>query len=598
MIVAWIGFGGHVHHAESIRRGLADLGITLKTCHEHLGADIKWSVENARNLLEECDAVYLPSNYAVEDAKGTNRLSQAWSMKKAVVAMPMPSYLRHTHHGENCLMVNNHGEAVQAFTVLRDDPILRKSLGDRGYSNSFVFHPHGVVNKFIDALRKDGLSWVLGDKFLQVVIPHYQPRIDYLKLAISSALKSVGPARDILVVSSSKENPIPALQETFPKGVRYYWHPERLTFSQANNYGIENANTKTTHFLLLNDDTIVGSQAIGRMFDEIGDRQILLNPYSNCDKGWLHDDKILAAVELGGNSLVSPSTEYLDLHPGMSIEETQGFDEAIRLVDQRKEFDGSEVKEAPFCAFYATLIPKVIVDKVGLLNEAYKNGGEDLCYSNRAKRFGFETFFSKKCWVFHFGGRSRRFSESQNFLTHHEEDQYNNQMVIKNWGKDGRKKRVAIYTGPSWAHDNDWCLDTYKDIGIGGSETCAARLAMEFAANGHYVVMYGSHEMKEQHGVQLCPWNLFNPLQEYFDIFIASRSLDSIDLRLRAKTVLVWVHDVHLMSGQKISAFHLSRVDKFIALSPWHKEYVKHYHGIPDEKIEIIPNGVNVEFFK
>ena len=597
MIAGYIGYGGHSHHAEKIRQALLDNDIVLKTCHEHAGADIAWSVENAAALMEEADAIYLPSNYLVEDAKGTNRLAQAWSAKKAVVAMPMPSYIRHTKDGENCLLVDTPEEAIQAFIILKNDPDMRKNLGDRGYSASFVFHPHSLAEKFVNVLRKEAVPNFWGPKyFLQVIIPHYQPRTDYLLLAVSSALQSHGPARDILVVSSSKEDPTPALRQAFGQKVRVHWQSERLSFSQANNLGIAQAHQATTHFLLLNDDTIVGSYAIGTMFNEIGDKLILLNPYSNCDKGWLHNDQLSVAIEPEEGSF--EDYRDLDLHPGMSIEQTVGFQEAIRLMDVRTQFDGSDVKEAPFCAFYSTLIPKEIIDRVGTLNTQYLNGMEDWEYCNRARRFGFDSYWTSKAWVYHFGGRSRKYAEGQDFNKHHEEDIVNNTTGYARWGRDGKKKRVAIWVGPSWAHDSGYDLDTYKTVGIGGSETCAARLAMEFAKDGCYVVMYGPHEYKEQHGVQLCPWNWFQPQEEYFDVFIASRNLNCIDQRLRAKKVLVWIHDCAIQSGQVISEFHRNRVDKFICLSPWHKEFVMQHHNLPSEKIGEIPNGANVEFYE
>lgn len=636
MIVGFFGMGGHSFQADQFRDELAQNGIKLLTCHEYPNADVPYDYRKIHSFIDNCDVIILPSRYQVQPAKGVNKLAIAWSRKKAVVCSPMPSYMEFVKHGENALAANNNAEFVEHLKNLAKDPQRRTLLAEKGYETAVkYFSPVDHITHFFEALNNTD------NPLVTIIIPHYSDRTDYLKLAVESVLASSYQNINVIVVSSSQNadlsvlpksdrltvihnkptNGIYQITAVGNNGQRYseekkeqkeqkeqnenfltidgvpvkldhgflYKYDYRLTFSQANNTGIKNARENIEYFLLLNDDTIIGKDCIQHLIDAAVQtkNEAIINAFSNCDKGWLHNNKI--------------EVDNLELVPNMTYEQIHGrFDKIrnteIRVNSQQFVHKQTELYPTNFCAMYCTLIPKQILEKVGELSEEYLNGGEDADYSYRAKRLGFNTFWTN-AWCFHFGGKTRKFSEDQDRNRHHQEDDHNNSLLHKKWGR-GEKKRVAIWTGPSWAHDSGWDLDTYKTVGCGGSETCAIRLAMEFAKEGHYVIMYGSHPKKVQYGVQLCPWEEFRPEQEYFDLFIASRNLNCIDQRLRAKTILAWIHDVGLLSGKEISDYHMNRVTKFIALSPWHKQFIMDYHSIPEDKIEIIPNGVNVEFFK
>lgn len=565
MVVGWMGYGGNSWMADMHRDKLKELGITLKTCHEYANADFPYNYKRVNEFMQSCDVIYLPTR-KVQPAKGTNRLAIAWSNKKPVVITEQDSYLDYVIHENNVLIAKTDG--IDELIRLKNDRGLAAALAMNGYWTAQKYlNPRSLAEKLILAAKK---------KFVQVIIPHYQDRKDYLELAILSALKSRGPDRDVLVVSSSKIS-ASYLEEKYK--IRVIQTDDRKNFSQANNIGIENASVKTTHFLFLNDDTILTEKALERMVEAIGDKDIVLNPYSNCDYGWLHKDEI--------------TVKEKKLHPGMKIENfTTEELENVRNFQRHKSIDLSHTN---FCAMYATMIPAHIVEKVGKLDENFKNGGEDADYSYRARALGYESYWTKNAFIFHFGGVSRKFSEDTNYDLHHEEDKYNN-ALLKN--KYSSKKRVAIWTGPAW---EKWDLETYKTTGLGGSETCAGRLAETFVKNGNTVEMYGVHDKKTQNGVNLHPWDTLNPEKEKFDLFIASRNINCIDHRLNAKKVVVWTHDIFLLSGKKISQYHLDRVDNFIVLSPWHRNFFIGHHEIPEEyqkKVIIIPNGINTELFE
>lgn len=71
--------------------------------------------------------------------------------------------------------------------------------------------------------------------------------------------------------------------------------------------------------------------------------------------------------------------------------------------------------------------------------------------------------------------------------------------------------------------------------------------------------------------------------------------------------IYLWVHDIHLLDYFKSLSFEekgkallynvLHRIDKIIVLSQWHKSYFQSCYDIPDNKIKIIGNGINVSHF-
>src|SRR6185369_917396 len=134
-------------------------------------------------------------------------------------------------------------------------------------------------------------------------------------------------------------------------------------------------------------------------------------------------------------------------------------------------------------------------------------------------------------------GKTRKFAEDQNYNAHKEEDQYNNTELAKRWGNKQRKV-IGIWTGPAW---EEWDIDTPYSTGIGGSETCAARLAQYCAEPGHEVHLIGAHQNKEQYGVKLIHFHNWRPAEQLYDLFVASRNLAPVE-QVRAKKVLVWCH--------------------------------------------------------
>lgn len=575
--VLWYGFGGNSWQADQYRDLISELGMKLTTVHEHPNTDIPYNKDTIFQIIDSSDIVLLPSR-AIQDTKSINRLALAWSRGKPCIAGALPAYKKYP----GALIFETRDELTRHLIALRDNSGLREILGKEGLEQARdKLHPKDLVHHLFRAIEGDTNAKI------EVIIPHYQTRADYLTLAVRSALASDGPARRVTVVSSSTQSPEAVLkQDTIVKvaidsgQVVVHHQTERLSFSQANNKALQKLPADTTHILLLNDDAILSKEALARYMQAIAGKDIILNPYSNCDQGWLHQDPLLL-----GNK---------DLHPAMQIEEFSA-DQLAELANYKVP-QSLELHASPFCAMYATFFSKKIYDAVGLLNTEYKNGGEDADYCRRAERLGFKSYWTRNAFVFHFGGKTRKYSEDQDYTAHHEEDHFNNALLRKRWFG---KKRVAIWTGPAW---EKWDIDTPYTTGIGGSEICAAQLARMFAESGHNVTMWGAHDIKNMENIQLMPWEMLRPEEEYYDLFVTSRNLNPVTPALKAKTVLAWIHDIFCLSNiapnNHISEYQQKRVSAFVSLSPWHKNFLHDYHGLPLEKIAIIPNGVDTLYYR
>jgi hypothetical protein len=326
------------------------------------------------------------------------------------------------------------------------------------------------------------------------------------------------------------------------------------------------------------------------MFRALGGKDnIMLNPYSNCDQGWLHTDKLVVKSDQD-----SPNkSTSLVLHPGMKMEQVDNIGSALHDYNPSQDYT---LHGTPFCAMYATLIPNRVLRAVGLLNEAFLNGGEDADYSYRAHKLGFHTNWTRGGFVFHFGGRSRTVAQIEDPEKHIREDQFNNSLLRKRWPKGSASKRLGIWTGPAW---ESWNFDSLA-AGIGGSEICALKLAETAVLNGWQVTMIGDHKPEWLGSIELLPWRSWNPESDFFDALVVSRNLNPIDWRIKAKKILVWVHDIYCLNGKTIAESVLQRVDHFLVLSPWHRDFWLSYHQVPEKyhhKVVVVPNGVSIELF-
>lgn len=454
-------------------------------------------------------------------------------------------------------------EILKHFDYVCTPDFLRSALWSKG--NDCLVVPNTNWNDGINKIT----DWVFtgkiqeSNKVVDIIIPSYK-NLKYLQLTIDSVRKNT-VNYNLIVCNSGEDEEVRNYLKS-QTDIKLFDTQERRSFSQNINVGLQ---ASQNDVVLLNNDVIVGRNWLEALKASPYD---ITNPYSNCDQGWIHN----YSETVGG----------VTLHPNMAFDQVN-LDSLFNYQSPRHE-----VFSKPWVAFYATYIKRNVIDATGLLDETFLNGGEDFDYCRRAEKLGFNCGHVFSSWVFHFGGKTRKVSEDENYQKHHQEDTFNQKIMHHR-----AKKTVGIFTGPAYER---WNINTINTTGIGGSETCAALLAKELVKRDYRVLLIGDCEDREGEydGVEYYDWRKYEKLvsTNYFDYFVSSRTLQPFNFPLRSNKNFVWIHDIWL-SGNRVLP-DTSKVNKFVCLSPWHINFFSQHHMIPKERIYIQPNGLDTSRFK
>jgi glycosyltransferase involved in cell wall biosynthesis len=153
---------------------------------------------------------------------------------------------------------------------------------------------------------------------------------------------------------------------------------------------------------------------------------------------------------------------------------------------------------------------------------------------------------------------------------------------------------IVFALGDCW---EVWTPDTADRTGIGGSETAVIEMAKRLAAKGHRVRVFTSTVPGTYDGVEYLPSVQLGNAGLGCDIFIAWRNAWLLDSPIQARVKLLWVHDVFAVGATREN---LARVDKVLALSAWHRNFLAQYHaqhGLTLDKIFQTRNGVDLYKF-
>ena len=154
--------------------------------------------------------------------------------------------------------------------------------------------------------------------------------------------------------------------------------------------------------------------------------------------------------------------------------------------------------------------------------------------------------------------------------------------------------------------------ETSFETGCGGSETWVIQISKEFIRHGYHVMIfsqYGNWYIYDS-GVEYVPMRLYKSRIQYqhFYAFIFVRSLDNYyDTFIKyndCENIYLQSHDMFIWEGalykQKFNyKIHTkyNKVKKFIALTDFHKWELMTYNNIPENKIEVIGNGLDSNIF-
>lgn len=154
---------------------------------------------------------------------------------------------------------------------------------------------------------------------------------------------------------------------------------------------------------------------------------------------------------------------------------------------------------------------------------------------------------------------------------------------------------IVFYVG--WSCE-PWTPKTMQQGGIGGSETAIVEVGKRLASMGHKVRVYGDclHMEGRYDGVDYLHYNRCKDIR--CDVFITSRRPHMMDdeHNIKAKISLCWVHDIHC--GQSLTHVRALRIDKFLALSQWHRSLLlSTYKFVHPSQVITTRNGIDLHRF-
>lgn len=566
--VYWFGYGGNSVLAEELRPVINELGMSLTCIHEWDNADIKWQLDTWLSELRKADIIIIPAFYQRQPSKSANRLSQSLALGKPVICSPLDAYLQVAKkHPDSFLIATTPEEWKEKLIQLRDDHELRDRLSQKALE--------AAKDYSIDAIGEKWISVLTSNDITDIIIPT-RHNLKCLKHCIESIRACTDTPYQLIVVNNGQDEETHQYLSQLTN-INYIKTEGRLTFSQANNMGI--AAGKSKYVCLLNDDTIVSKGWLRELVKACTGDVGGVGPLSNCDQGWLHQYQL----SIGGVNL-GPGTNTLEqIEPIIP-----------QIYDYRSEFDGRY--EQKWIAFYCILIPREVINKVGILDEGFTNTGEDVDYCYRIRKQGYRIIQNYKSFIFHAGAVGRKVLESENYEAYHEADKQTNVYLNAKWGKES----VVIYTGPAWER---WDWNNVDKGGIGGSETWLVCLARELSKLNYRVTVFGDfpgQKMMDPVGnVEYLHYTQYPRYveQNWIDYFITSRTTDTLGFPIRAGKIYVQIHDIWL-SNDKNYPLYMDKVTKFCVLSKWHWDFVKSHHGIPDEKLSMTMNGLDFGRYK
>ncbi len=231
---------------------------------------------------------------------------------------------------------------------------------------------------------------------ISVIIVNYNVRY-FLEQALRSVQKAcVGMDNEIWVVdNASSDHSVEIVREKFPE-VKVIANTENVGFSKANNQAILKSSGK--YVLLLNPDTIVEEETLKRCYEFMENTP---------------DAGALGVRMIDGAGKFLPESKRGFPTPFVAFCKTFGLS---KLFPKSKLFNRyhlgflSENETHPVDVLSGAfmLLRKELLDKVGLLDEAFFMYGEDIDLSYRMISGGYKNYYFPGTTIIHYKGESTK----------------------------------------------------------------------------------------------------------------------------------------------------------------------------------------------
>lgn len=214
------------------------------------------------------------------------------------------------------------------------------------------------------------------EKRIDIIIVNYNGFL-YTQECVNSLFKiNYSNYKIVIVDNCSTDNSYTLLMSTYGgcDNINIIRTPDNIGFAGGNNFGIKYAISKGAEFfLLLNNDTEVDPEFLNKMVSHIDD-----------------------------HTIISPIIYYYD-YPS-DVWYGAGNFNRIKCISENGDY--TKKSFVNFATGCCELIPKSVIDKVGLMAEEYFMYYEDADYSLRAISNGIKILYTPEAKIYHKVGKS------------------------------------------------------------------------------------------------------------------------------------------------------------------------------------------------
>lgn len=239
---------------------------------------------------------------------------------------------------------------------------------------------------------------------LSIIIINYNSK-DVLQNCLQSLTTiKIDVEKEIFVIDNASSESIKKLSIKFPQ-IKFIFNEKNTGFAAANNIGIRKS--KGEYVLLLNPDTIVNENSFQPMIDYLNNHNVV--GVVGC--------KIFNAdgeIERSTHSFPSLLKEFV--HANEFIKRFLGYESNILnrvktflgLKSLDSYWDHNSTKEVDHVTGACMMIKKEVIEKVGLLDEAFFLYNEEVEWSMRIKKAGYKIVFLPESNIIHLFGHSTK----------------------------------------------------------------------------------------------------------------------------------------------------------------------------------------------
>ena len=231
---------------------------------------------------------------------------------------------------------------------------------------------------------------------LSVVIVNYNVKyfLEQCLISVFNAEKSID--MEVFVVdNASADGSCQMVKQRFPE-VKLIENSKNVGFAVANNQAIKEA--VGTYVLLLNPDTLVEEDTFSKCID-------FMDSHFNAGS--------LTVKMIDGKGRYLPESKRGIPSPMVSFYKIFGF---TKLFPRSKTFaryylghlDESKIHKIEILPGAFMLIPKRVLDKVGLLDESFFMYGEDIDLSYRILKANYDNYYFPETRIIHYKGESTK----------------------------------------------------------------------------------------------------------------------------------------------------------------------------------------------